>query len=74
MAETDRAAARRTKPHIRVLRSSSHWPGARLYEVEMSGERGRFWLDTNRLSILGEAIKHNMGNPYVNWIHGVYYG
>jgi hypothetical protein len=74
MAEVDRAATHIAKPRIRILRSQNTIPGARLYEVTMAGMRGRFWLDTNRMSILAEAIQHNSGQPYINWIQGVYYG
>jgi hypothetical protein len=74
VSETDRAAARVAKPRIRILRSQNTLPGARLYEVTLAGTRGRFWLDTNRMSILAKAIQHNSGQPYINWIHGVYYG
>jgi hypothetical protein len=70
MAKTDRVS----KPRIRILRSQNTLPGTRLYEVTLAGTRGRFWLDTNRMSILAEAIKHNSGQPYINWIEGVYYG
>jgi hypothetical protein len=74
MSETDRPAASIAKPRIRILRSQNTLPGARLYEVTLAGTRGRFWLDTNRMSILAEAIQHNSGQPYINWIQGVYYG
>jgi hypothetical protein len=74
MDEVDRTTAPTMKPRIRILRSRNTLPGARLYEVTLAGTRGRFWLDTNRMSILAEAIQHNSGQPYINWIQGVYYG
>jgi hypothetical protein len=76
MAETNYAVERLKKPCIRILKSilCSGIPGTRRYAVFMPPDQYLFIIDTNRMTILRDAIEWNASHPKGEWVQGVYYG